>query len=95
MLADHSAPRLTEADGVDNPGITSAYQHGDLVVSRNNASVTPAANTAAPSSGHARWATSADWAAHKETVIRLYWTEDRTLKEVMNIMATEYDFHGT
>ncbi|ETS79498.1 hypothetical protein PFICI_09351 [Pestalotiopsis fici W106-1] len=91
MLADHNA-RLTEADG-DNLGIASAYQHGDLVVSRN-APVTPAA-ASAPPSGHGRWATSADWAAHKDRVVRMYWNEDRTLKEVMSIMATEYDFHAT
>lgn len=95
MLADHEA-RLTEADASD-PGMTSAYQHGNLVVSRSSpVAASPAAASAAASSGHGgKWATSEDWAVHKDTIVRLYWNEDRTLKEVMNIMARDYDFHGT
>lgn len=94
MLADHDA-RLTEADASD-PGMTSAYQHGNLVVSRSSpVAASPAPAAASLGHGGGKWATSADWAVHKDTIVRLYWNEDRTLKEVMNIMARDYDFHGT
>lgn len=40
-----------------------------------------------------KWATPEDWAAHKQTIIRLY--QDKELGEVMEIMQRDYDFHST
>jgi len=40
-----------------------------------------------------KWATPQDWAAQKQTIIRLY--QDRELEEVMEIMEREYGFYST
>ncbi|KAK8115307.1 Clr5 domain-containing protein [Apiospora kogelbergensis] len=41
------------------------------------------------------WATDADWIKHRETITRLYWDENKPLKEVSKIMKEEHDFHAT
>ena len=41
------------------------------------------------------WATAAQWLQHKTTIKRLYLKENKTLREVMEIMSTQYDFHAT
>ncbi|KAH6645984.1 Clr5 domain-containing protein [Truncatella angustata] len=38
---------------------------------------------------------SRDLELYKDMIIRLYWCEDRTLREVMHIMKTEHRFHAT
>lgn len=40
-----------------------------------------------------KWATPEDWAAQKETIIRLY--QDRELEAVMEIMEQEHNFFST
>ncbi|ETS82838.1 hypothetical protein PFICI_04714 [Pestalotiopsis fici W106-1] len=45
------------------------------------------------SSTKSRWATPADWEAHREHITRLY--QDRTLKETMEVMLRDYGFSGT
>jgi hypothetical protein len=39
--------------------------------------------------------TSRDWESHRHTIIRLYMNEDRTLKDVMQIMRTQHSFNAT
>lgn len=41
------------------------------------------------------WATDADWNEHRETIARLYWDENKPLKEVSTIMKEEHGFHAT
>ena len=41
------------------------------------------------------WAAPEDWDRHRQTIKRLYFDEDKTLKEVMNIMAEDYGHWGT
>lgn len=41
------------------------------------------------------WAEAGDWAAHRSTIARLYADEDRTLREVMEIMKRDYSFFAT
>lgn len=40
-----------------------------------------------------RWATPADWEAHRGIITRLY--QEKTLKETMDIMFRDYGFSGT
>jgi hypothetical protein len=42
-----------------------------------------------------KWASEADWNRLKDTVIRLYWTEDKTLNEVMKTMERDHGFYAT
>lgn len=42
-----------------------------------------------------RWATSEDWSNHKDTIKRLYLTENRALWDVQEIMRTRYSFNAT
>lgn len=45
---------------------------------------------------HNAWATKAeDWEARKEMISKLYWDEDKTLKEVMEIMRRDHGFNAT
>lgn len=37
-----------------------------------------------------RWPNEEDWATHRSTIKRLYLDENKTLKEVMEIMNREY-----
>ena len=41
------------------------------------------------------YATRADWNRNFNTIKRLYVDEDKTLKEVMEIMARDYNHRGT
>ncbi|RYO87683.1 hypothetical protein DL763_006269 [Monosporascus cannonballus] len=41
------------------------------------------------------WATSEDWARHRQLITALYCDENRTLKEVMEIMRGEHNFVAT
>ncbi|KAK7908790.1 hypothetical protein PG985_016093 [Apiospora marii] len=41
------------------------------------------------------WATDGDWNEHRETITRLYWDENKPLKEVSSIMREEHGFHAT
>ncbi|KAI1875185.1 hypothetical protein JX265_004243 [Neoarthrinium moseri] len=41
------------------------------------------------------WASPEDWEANKETISRLWWDDDHSLKEVQDIMSQEHDFHAT
>ncbi|KAK8139399.1 hypothetical protein PG984_002779 [Apiospora sp. TS-2023a] len=41
------------------------------------------------------WATDADWNEHREAITRLYWDENKPLKEVSSIMKEEHGFHAT
>ena len=36
-----------------------------------------------------------DWEGYRGIITRLYSEENRPLKEVVHIMAQEYDFHAT
>ena len=51
----------------------------------------PVQNTTHPK----RYVQKQDWDFHKTTIISLYISEDRSLKDVMHIMASRYDFHAT
>ncbi len=42
-----------------------------------------------------RHATQEEWDAVRETITRLYKEENKTLKEVMALMAREFNFFGT
>lgn len=41
------------------------------------------------------WAKAEDWAAHRPTITRLYAEEDRTLREVIEIMKRDHSFFAT
>ena len=41
------------------------------------------------------WATSEDWTKHRQTITALYCNENKTLKEVMQIMREKHDFVAT
>ncbi|KAK8041749.1 hypothetical protein PG993_006272 [Apiospora rasikravindrae] len=45
--------------------------------------------------GRLPWATDADWTKHRETITRLYWDENKPLKEVSSIMREQHGFHAT
>ncbi|KAK8048202.1 hypothetical protein PG994_009932 [Apiospora phragmitis] len=45
--------------------------------------------------GKLAWANEADWSEHRETITRLYWDENKPLKEVSTIMKEEHGFHAT
>lgn len=40
------------------------------------------------------WATAAEWQAQKEMITNLYREQNKTLKEVMQLMADKYNFYG-
>ncbi|KAF3014727.1 hypothetical protein E8E14_008227 [Neopestalotiopsis sp. 37M] len=42
-----------------------------------------------------QWATVEDWELHKEKITTLYWDQDKTLKEVSEIMEKEHNLHAT
>jgi hypothetical protein len=44
---------------------------------------------------HAKLHSQDEWDAIKPTIQRLYLDEDRSLKQVMRIMARDHDFHAT
>ena len=39
--------------------------------------------------------TAAEWETWRSLITQLYFTEDKTLKMVRQILATEHDFHAT
>ena len=41
------------------------------------------------------WASPKDWEDWKDIISRLWWDEDKPLKEVRETMTREYDFHAT
>lgn len=41
------------------------------------------------------WATAEDWARYRQTIAALYCNENKTLKEVMQIMREKHDFVAT
>ncbi|KAK7952739.1 Clr5 domain-containing protein [Apiospora aurea] len=45
--------------------------------------------------GKLPWAADADWTRHRETITRLWWDENKPLKEVSRMMKEEYGFHAT
>jgi hypothetical protein len=49
---------------------------------------------AAPQSSKT-WATPTDWELYHDEIVRLYIDDDKPLKEVMDVMATEHGFHAT
>lgn len=42
-----------------------------------------------------QWARLEDWEANKETITRLYWEQDRPLKEVAQTMKYQHGFNAT
>ena len=42
-----------------------------------------------------KWATTEDWASHKETIIHLYFSRNLTLKQVVSIMRDKHQFFAT
>jgi len=42
-----------------------------------------------------KWPGPDDWEHHRKTIEKLYLDENKTLKEVMSIMADKYDHRGT
>ena len=42
-----------------------------------------------------RWPTEGDWALHRSTIKRLYLEENKTLKELMEIMKREHALEAT
>lgn len=48
-----------------------------------------------PSSTRCGWAKSEEWETHKEKIRQLYCIRDKPLKQVMEIMETEHEFHAT
>lgn len=41
------------------------------------------------------WATTADWEKHRQTIIDLYYHQNKTLKEVKTVMEQEHHFFAT
>lgn len=41
------------------------------------------------------WATPDAWATHRELITRLYWDEDKPLKDVQEIMIQDHGFQAT
>lgn len=39
--------------------------------------------------------TSREWAQHREVISRLYWDEDKTLKQVVDYMRSHHGFQAT
>jgi hypothetical protein len=39
--------------------------------------------------------TAVDWASHRDLITRLYWDEDRSLKEVRELMRLDHGFNAT
>ncbi|KAI1849478.1 hypothetical protein JX266_004973 [Neoarthrinium moseri] len=44
---------------------------------------------------HTDWAESADWQAHRDIFTRLYWDQDLSLTQVMDIMEQKHQFFAT
>jgi hypothetical protein len=42
-----------------------------------------------------QWAAPDEWEAHKEVIANLYWDQDKTLKEVMEVMRETHKFYAT
>ncbi|KAH6657901.1 Clr5 domain-containing protein [Truncatella angustata] len=42
-----------------------------------------------------QWANVRDWNLHKEIIRELYWEDDKPLREVMQMMEKNYNFHAT
>ncbi|KAF3008149.1 hypothetical protein E8E14_002840 [Neopestalotiopsis sp. 37M] len=41
------------------------------------------------------WASEEDWQNHRDVITRLWWEDDKPLKEVQAIMADKHDFHAS
>ena len=54
--------------------------------------ILPACKSAVMSRG---WPTEEDWGAHRSTIKKLYSDENRTLKELMGTMKSEYGLKAT
>ena len=57
-------------------------------------SVDPNLASETPVSAHG-WPTEDDWALHRSTIKRLYLEENKTLKELMEIMKREHALKAT
>lgn len=42
-----------------------------------------------------QWATPEEWDLHREKISRIYWDENKTLKELAEIMRKEHGFNAT
>ncbi|KAK7973072.1 hypothetical protein PG996_007300 [Apiospora saccharicola] len=48
-----------------------------------------------PSLSHKAWASAQEWESHREIITRLFWDENRPLREVVEIMSREHGFNAT
>ncbi|KAK8024318.1 hypothetical protein PG993_012384 [Apiospora rasikravindrae] len=44
---------------------------------------------------HKAWASAQEWESHRETITRLFWDENRPLREVVEIMSRDHGFNAT
>lgn len=50
---------------------------------------------AASNSKRTEWADSEAWERHRTVITQLYDSQNRTLKQVIEIMERDHDFHAT
>ncbi|KAK8073569.1 hypothetical protein PG994_004468 [Apiospora phragmitis] len=48
-----------------------------------------------PSLSHKAWASVQEWESRRETITRLFWDENRPLREVVEIMSRDHGFNAT
>ncbi|KAK8037181.1 hypothetical protein PG991_000527 [Apiospora marii] len=48
-----------------------------------------------PSLSQKAWASAQEWESHRETITRLFWDENRPLREVVEIMSRDHGFNAT
>lgn len=41
------------------------------------------------------WASASEWEKHRELISRLFWDENRPLREVVEIMSRDHGFNAT
>lgn len=51
--------------------------------------------TKPPSMSPKAWASAQEWESHRETITRLFWDENRPLREVVEIMSRDHGFNAT
>ncbi len=81
-------PQRPPADFQDSPYITFYHDDRDPEVALDEDTVQILSLPSHPP-------TRQDWENHRTIFTRLYRTEDRSLKEVMSIMADQYKFKAT
>lgn len=57
--------------------------------------LTAAAKPGAAAVSRRQYATAKDWLSHRHIIEHLYLDEDKTLDQLINIMASEFGFHAT